>query len=183
MTTLATDLPELVFGDPLLTALVTAIVVAAVAYQRGLSYRRYRALHRAKYAAFARLDPVARRHGRPLVRTKHGRDDPEFVAAVGFPPERVTRALVADTALDYHLVATAKRRRTARGMQWAHAQLAAFHDDGTQTEVVVFPAADGRGTALYAHVETAVTDPEGHVTDAQTPGDPRGVLAVETLFG
>jgi len=51
-----------------------------------------------------------------------------------------------------------------------------MHEDGHQSEVYVF--ADG---SLYAHLETAVTDVEGHLSDGIEPGDVRGVLADVSL--
>jgi hypothetical protein len=49
------------------------------------------------------------------------------------------------------------------------------HVDGKQTEAYLFRNNDG-STDLYAHVETSVDDPLGHLTDEQLDGDTRGVL-------
>jgi hypothetical protein len=52
-----------------------------------------------------------------------------------------------------------------------------YHDDGTQTEVYLFPSPSGNVTDVYAHVEGAITDPEAHLTEDQRHGDARGAYA------
>jgi hypothetical protein len=174
-----TSIPDLIFNTPTLAALLTALIYAIVRSQRGLSYHEYRLLHRCKYALFRALDSTARRYGRPLVRLKGYRNDSEFVATASYRPRTVARRLAA-AGLSYHFLSTAKRRRTPWGRQDAFAHLVAIHDDDTQTEVFLFSTANG-GTDLYAHHETAVTDPEGHHLTEQTPGDPRGVIKTEVI--
>jgi hypothetical protein len=48
-----------------------------------------------------------------------------------------------------------------------------YHDDGKQTEAYIFANSDG-SSDVYVHVETATTDPDGHLTDEQLDGDVRG---------
>jgi len=47
--------------------------------------------------------------------------------------------------------------------------------ENAQVECYLFGNGDGT-TDLYVHSETAVTDPEGHLSDRQTDGDPTGVV-------
>jgi len=173
-----TDIPELVLGNPALSAALTVVVLALVHYQSGLSYREFRAIHIVRCRVFALLNSWARKRGRPLVATAAPPGESSaFVMHVGDTPRAVARRIT--DVFGPHLVATVKRRETAEGWQWAHSQWVQKHGDGLQTEVFLF-AAPGIGTAVYAHVETSVTDPEGHITDAVRPGDGRG--AFKTAF-
>lgn len=173
-----TDLPERIFANRILSSMLNKSVDSIVRYQRHLSYSQYRTHHRAKYATFRRLDPMGRRLGRPLIREKGYRDHPEFVGTVELSPELTARSL--SSRLSYHLLSTAKRRRTPWGLQYSHAHLVRFHDDGMQTEVYLFDLPNGDAD-VYAHLETSVTDPENHHEGKQTPGDPRDVIGLEAL--
>lgn len=172
------NIPELILGHPLLSTALVVAVLAVVNYQAGLSYREFRLLHILKCRLFALMDPWARKRGRPLVKTKAGPPDaPEYVTTVTATPRAVAQTISG--AFGPHLLATAKRRQTVDGPQWSHSQWRQTHDDGRQTEVYLFPFGGG-GTVVYAHVETQVEDPEGHLTDDVTPGDGRG--AFKTAF-
>lgn len=166
-------------SNPLVLLVVSIIVAIAVAYQRSLSWPEYLAAHRLK-TLFARLlsPTTERRFDRPLLNEKGlPEGDREFLRHVDANVEAVGRYLYG-AADSPHLVATTKRRpaRTEPdAFQYSHSQFVWFHDDGSQTEAYLFRAGDG--TDVYAHHETSVTDPAGHVTDGQTNGDPTGVVA------
>ena len=170
-----TDIPDLVFQNPGLTIALTALVAFAVNYQRGLTYREFRFLHIAKCYAFSILNSRARKHGRPLVRTA---SDEDYVRTIDATPRTVARRITDE--FSPHLVATAKRRWTRNGYEWSHSQWVFFHGDGDQTEAYLFSNPDGT-TDVYAHVETSVTDPEGHIRNEQRHGDARNAFA--TVWG
>lgn len=167
-----TTVPELLAAEPLLAAALTLAILAVVGWSHTMTYTEFRLAHLAKCYLFDALDAVARRRlSRPLVHVKRGRD---YVRTVGHDPRRVAQYL-HDRDATPHLVATAKAREVEGRRQWAHTQWVWFHDDGSQTEAYLFRDDDG-ATDVYAHHETAVTDPDGHLTDGQTHGDPRGVV-------
>lgn len=202
---LPTDLPQYVLDRPVLVVGLTLVLLALANWQAGLTYREYRLAHRVKVALFAGLDDraggyllgpvrelVARvvdertavnvtqyiddvTDDRPLVQTKGYRDDPSFVRTEDASPRAVYRTL-SDVG-DGHLIATAKRRETPTGLQWAHSQLVFRHGDGTQTEVFLFDAGD-EGTDIYAHLEGVFTDPRAHLRDDQRQGDHHDILPV-----
>ena len=170
-----TDVERLILENPALVLTLTALVAFAVHWQKGLTYREFLMAHRIKCYAFLLLDPIATRYGRPLVYTKPAApNSDEYVRTVQDSPHEV--AMQIDDVFSPHLIATAKRRHTVDGPQFAHSQWRQVHDDGMQTEVYLFQAAGG-GTVVYAHAETRVEDPEGHLTDAQYPGDYFGAFA------
>lgn len=166
-----TNIPDLVLSNPYLSTALLVAILAIVAYQRTLSYREYQTIHTVKTLVFRVLDPLATRRGRPLINDKGNRDDAEYLAAYDGTPRDVLTTLDAD-GWDLHLVSTDKRRPD-RSLDDGHAVF--YHDDGRQTEVYVFDTGHGM-THVYAHVETATTDPDGHLSDPQADGDPRGVV-------
>jgi hypothetical protein len=158
---------------PILIAVVAILARAGLAWQRGLTWTEYRAIHGLRRRAFAALDPTADDLGRSLVNEKGGRDDPEYLATVSGSVTDVVGVLRAGGAT-LHLLSTVKRRPdgslSAAHLVWTHA-------DGQQTEAYLFANDDGT-VGIYAHIEASVTDPENHVGgDEQRPGDPRGVVA------
>lgn len=170
------SLAETVFNTPVLLAALTVVVLAVVRYQRGMSWPEYRAVHRLKVRLAVYLD---RRTdiGVSLVNAKGlPENDDEFVRH----DDRSLKAVATDLVRaggSYHLVNSIKVRRPESGPQYSAAHVVFFHDDGTQTEVYLFRALDGQGVDVYAHHETAVTDPDGHILKTeQVDGDPRGVL-------
>lgn len=170
-----TNLQDVVLSDPALLAALALLVRGAVAYQTSLTYPEFIAAHRLKCRVFQLLDPIATRLGRPLVHTKEYREeDEEFDRTVPEGPKMVASRI--GDVFDGHLVATAKARMTPNGIQFAHSQWRQVHGDGTQTEVFLFRNPDG-STDVYVHHETAVEDPEGHLTDHQGQGDVRGAFA------
>jgi len=174
------DLPSVVYEDPRLLAGLTVTIVAVLWASRGLSTRQYLVLHRRKCRLFARLDPLARRLGRPLVRTM---DSPpgaaDYVTTVDQTPREVITRL--RPTFSPHLVATAKRRTTKTGTQWAHSQWSTMYGrdgDRWQTEVYLFR--NGAETHIYAHAERAVTAPRAHTQGPQQAGDAHDRLADAT---
>lgn len=175
MQSLPTDIPAYVMDRPELVGALAVVIMAIVAYQRTLSYHEYRFAHTLKSALFAVADEWATSKGRPLLRGKlPPEQSEEFVTHVPDSPKSAFQALRA-AGFSPHLVATTKVRQTDSGREFSHSQLVYIHDDGRQTETYLFEGPQG-GTDVYAHVETAATDPVGHLTDAQEPGDPRGVV-------
>ena len=173
------NIQEVVFDNPLALAALTLVMILGVHYQRGLSFREYRALQRGKNAVFPALDSWARSNGHFLVRTKgrEGPESPEHLSTTPASPREVYREL-RDAGFSPHLLASAKRRPhpAGEGWQYAWAQLIYNHPEVTgQTEVYLFRQPGG-GTAIYAHNETSVTDPEGHLRDEQVDGDPLGTV-------
>jgi hypothetical protein len=168
------SLPNLILSDPLLTGAVTVAVLALVAWQRTLTYSEYLGAHRIKTIVFRVLDPIFRRRGRPLIRwKKYNKNDAEYVRWTPESPRKVGKIIQSD--FTPHLIATAKYRDIPRGTQPAHSQYRQLHDDGAQTELILFAGIDG-GTDVYAHVETSVEDVEGHLTDKQFQGDARAAF-------
>ena len=161
--------PELL-ADPVPLAALTLAIAAAVHLQRGLTWTEYRELHRLKRRAF----PVADRVWPHFVHEKGGRDDAEYLTTRSQSPKAVWKQLVAEGGSP-HLVASVKRREIDGDVQYSVGHVVWMH--GTeQTEAFLFANPDGT-TDVYAHVETKTTDPEGHLTDGQTNGDARGVVA------
>jgi len=167
-----TTLTDTILSTPALLALLALVIRGVLYSQRGLSWYEYRTLHGLKRLLAPRLDD---RFGVSLVNPKGYRDDGEFLYTDIITVSAVAKYLHGRGG-SYHLVNSLKRRTTPDGtVQYSRAHLVWFHGDGTQTEVYLFAAVDG-GTDVYAHHETAVTDPDGHLTDGQTDGDPRGVV-------
>ena len=159
-----------VFDEPLAYALLVVAVYAALRYQATLTWTEYRPLHAAK----VRLAPVADAVWSGVVNEKGGRDDPEFVGTTDRSVADTFRYL-AERGFRPHLVNSVKRRPDG---SYSAAHLVAIHPDGRQTEVYLFRA--DSGTDVYAHVETAVTDPRGHIeATEQVDGDARDTLPIE----
>jgi hypothetical protein len=186
-------LPE-IFSDPLPYAALIVTLVAVVAWQASIGFGTAHRINRFKRAVF----PLADRFRRPLVRRvrrhsptlatvlngtiphlihdKGRHDDPEYLETWACRPgEAFTRLSKAGFSAN---VASSLKRRPAPvegSVQYSALSMAYYHDDGTQTEVYAFDNPDGT-IDVYAHHETSVTDPEGHLSDPQADGDPRGVV-------
>lgn len=171
------DVTEFVFENPEVLAALTAAIIAVVRYQASMSWREYRMIHRLKTALFPLLDRYTT-ISVSFVNSKAGREsDDEFVGTYDGGLRGCARALL-DDGFVYHLVNSVKSRpRPSGGSQYSQAHLVKIHDDGKQTEVYLFHGLDGQGVDVYAHVETAVTDPDGHILETeQVDGDARGTL-------
>jgi len=172
-----TTLPDVVFGDPLLTAALGVVLAAVVHYQQGLAYTEVVALERLKYHAARRLDSYLRERGRPLISKKRF-DHPDHVVTLNQSPREVARALRAG-GFAPQLLSTVKIRAPPNYVDEpvpAVTQWAFDHGDGDQTHCYLFPE-NGR-TAVFAHVEPVVTDAEAHEGgEEQQHGDVRGAVA------
>ena len=166
-----------VFDEPLAYALLVVAVYAALRYQATLTWTEYRPLHAAK----VRLAPVADAVWGGVDTEKGGRDDPEFLGTTDRSVADTFRYLAA-RGFRPRLVNSVKRRDKILGIertQYSAAHLVSIHPDGRQTEVYLFAMPDGE-TDVYAHVETAVTDPRGHIkATEQVDGDARDTLPIE----
>jgi hypothetical protein len=161
-------------ATPAVAVTVLLAVRAAVAWQRSLTWPEYRLAHAAKRQVFPVLDRLEPAGFTSFVNDKGGRTDGEYLATLDRTVVGVVDALRAGGG-DLHLVSSVKRRVADHGDPLSVAHVRWHHDDGTQTEAYMFRNADGT-VDLYAHHETAVEDPDGHLTNGQTDGDPRGVV-------
>jgi len=160
--------------NPELLAAVAIIARLIRAWQASLTWPEYRAAHRFKRGVLPILDRVA--PGQILlVSRKGGRDDAEFLRTVNADATTVAQGLRRAGGTP-HLLNSLKRRPDTHGDPLTAAHLVWGHADGTQTEAYLFDNADGT-TDVYVHVETSTDDPVGHLTDPQTDGDAKGVVA------
>lgn len=165
---------QLLTEHPALLALVAIVVRILRAYQKSLTWPEYKVAHKFKRAVLPPLD------GRFfLVSDKGGRDDEEYLKTVDAHYKEVVSSL-RGAGGSLHLINSLKRRPDTHGDPLSVAHLVWTHADGKQTEIYLFANEDGT-TDVYAHVETGVTDPLGHLTDTQYDGDVRGVLSGVSL--
>ena len=164
---------ELLTENPGLVAVVAVVVRALRAYQKELTWSEYRVVHQFKRVVLPIIKDVTR--GRVfVVSEKGGRDDAEYITTADAEYRDVVRSLrKANGTL--HLINSIKRRPDTHGDQLSVAHLVWSHADGQQTEVYLFSNSDG-STDIYAHVETGVSDPLGHLTNEQYDGDTRDIL-------
>lgn len=180
--------------NPVVLAGLALVITALTRWQMGLSWTEYRQIHRAKRRLFPVLDrltpneiPARLRRipvvGRVLsflfafdsfINTKGYRDDAEYFRTESRPVKAVWKTLVRQGGSP-HLISSVKRRETPDGSDLSAAHVVWTHDDGTQTEAYLFDNGDG-STDIYVHHETATSDVQGHLSDPQTDGDPRGVV-------
>lgn len=163
-----TEHPELAF-------VLALILRAGLAWQGELTWYEYRTLHGLKRLLFPVLD--RRLTFVSFVNPKGGRDDPEFLRTLDYSPAYVVGTL-RQAGGSLHLINALKKRPASplMGDSLTAAHVVFTHDDGMQSEAYLFDNGDGT-TDVYVHVETSVTDPVGHLTDAQTDGDARDVVA------
>jgi hypothetical protein len=158
---------------PELVIVVGIVARLARAWQTQLSWAEYRLYHRLKRGVFPVVDSLA--GGAILwVSDKGGRDDAEYIDTIELPHRDVVSALKRAGG-SLHLLNSLKRRPDTHGDPLSIAHVVWHHVDGKQTEAYLFRNNNG-STDLYAHVETSVDDPLGHLTDEQLDGDTRGVL-------
>jgi len=166
-------LPEIA-QEPVVLAVLTVLLILAAYYQRTLSYQEYRLAHGLRTVGAIVLD--SRVNFRLLTEKGMPEKDTEYVRSV---PMTIRRAFATlrHAGASPHLISGIKyREHPERGREYAAAHLI-FVEGDKQTEVWLFPAADGDGTDIYAHKETYITDPEGHLSEPYTPGDPDGYIA------
>jgi len=159
---------------PQLVPILGAALAAVRVWQSRLTWTEFRTFHGIKLLG-------AQWRGW-FVHEKGGRDDAEFLTTYNGTVRAAARTLV-DAGGSYHLINAVKRRPGEYGDQYSLAHVVWSHADGTQTEAYLFRNDDGT-TDVYAHRETSVSDPVGHLTDPQRDGDPRGIvkdaLGIET---
>jgi hypothetical protein len=160
--------------DPRLLAVLVLAIAAVMQYQRTLSWREYRRVHALKL----RLLPVIDRYTNLFVVShKRYRADREYLATVDGSVRDVWQTLVSGGGSP-HLVNSVKQRPLPDGTyQYSAAHVVWNHaETGEQSEAYLFEN-PGAGTVdVYAHAETWTLDPDGHLSDPQTDGDPRGVV-------
>jgi len=165
--------PTIVFDHPEAVVVLAVVIRGVVAYQREVSWAEYRTVHAGKRALFPLLQTLTP-GGFSFVNDKGlPADDAEHVTTV----QASRRAVVAQLrrgGAELHLLSSIKRRPDD---SYSTAHVRWTHEDGRQTEAYLFDALDEPGVDLYAHAETAVEDPQGHIEDTQqVDGDPRGVV-------
>jgi len=148
---------------------VLAVVVAVVLVQRTLGWGAYRRIHRLKL----RVLPLVDRYTSLFVISNKAMPDAddEYIMTVDMTVRDTFEALTAAGGSP-HLLNSIKRLPDGT---YSAAHVVWIHDDNSQTEAYLFDAGDS--THVYAHHETSVLDPEGHLSDPQRDGDPRGVVA------
>lgn len=116
-------------------------------------------------------DSVLRPLGRQTVREKGVAD---YITTVHADSDVVETAL-HNGGYNRNVLSTRKyRTHHGGGEQWAVGSW--VYDPPTtdwQHHVYLFDA-EGGGTDMYGHRETSVRDPDGHLNDRQTHGDPNG---------
>jgi len=169
-----TTVVELLTEHPQLVVVVAILARLGRAWQSSLSWPEYRAVHRFKRGVFPLVSRIAGNRIL-LVSDKGGRDDAEYQATVD-ASVRDTVASLRGAGASLHLINSLKRRPDTHGDPLTAAHVVWFVDEtGEQVEAYLFRNSDGT-TDVYVHTETAVDDPLGHLTDAQTDGDAHGVL-------
>jgi len=180
-----------VLQDPLILAAVTLLVILAYHYQRGLTYHEYQLIHSIRIIVFTILSTqvenqtkigkqIQRYVGNPrlLSEKQMPNEEDEYTLTSPLSLKEVFTALV-NSGASPHLISSVKYREHPNyGRQYARAHVIFSDRDGNQTEVWLF---DNESTVdIYSHKETIVTDPEGHLTEPYTPGDPDGYI-IEAL--
>jgi hypothetical protein len=164
---------EWLLANPEAAFLLGLVLRAGLAWQSELTWYEYRTLHGLRRMLFPILHKALPFYQR-FVSKKRGRDDAEYIVTLSKSPRGVVSELRAAGG-SLHLLSSIKKRPDKYGDPWSVAHVVWTHDDGNQTEAFLFANSDG-GTDVYAHYETGVSDPVGHLTDKQTDGDPRGVV-------
>lgn len=178
--------------EPTAWFVLSLVMYAVLRWQRTLSFHEYRTIHRAKRGVLPVIDRLSRpiirglRRQSPalgavgrfviphLIHEKGDRDDGEYVATWEMDRRELYDAVTAD-GWSPHVICSLKARTFAAEVQYSDIHAVYQHDDGMQTEIYTFTNPDGTHD-VYAHHETSVVDPQGHLTGEQTDGDPRDVV-------
>jgi len=173
--------------EPIVLGVVTVSVILAYHYQKGLTYYEYQFIHSIRIILFEYLETqvenetkigrqITRYVGDPILTREKGMPDneDEYVLTVEYSLQDLFYLFVSNAASP-HLISSVKYRdHPNNGREYARAHVI-FAEGGKQTEVWMFD--NGDTVDIYAHKETVVTDPEGHLTEPYTPGDPDGYIA------
>jgi len=150
-------------------AALLGVIVAIVLVQRTFGWRTYRRIHRLKIRFLPLVDQFTSLF---VVSNKQmPNDDDEYVTTLD-GTVRAAFERLTDGGGSPHLLNSIKRLPDGT---YSAAHVVWIHDDNSQTEAYLFDTDDG--VHVYAHYETSVLDPEGHLSDAQRDGDPRGVVS------
>jgi hypothetical protein len=160
---------ELLQENPELVVMLGVVLRLARAWQTGLTWPEYRAIHRVKRGVF----PLADRVWPRFVHNKNGRDDAEYIATVDTSVREAVQALRAAGGT-LHVLNSLKRRPDTHGDPYTAAHVV-WYVGGDQVEAYLFRNDDGT-VDVHAHTETSTDDPLGHLTDRQINGDEYGVL-------
>jgi len=164
-------LPE-VFNDPRWYGILLVAIALIVQYQRTLSWTEFRQIHKLK----VRWLPVIGQFTTLFVIShKGGRDDAEFIATTDMSVRETFKRLVSGGGSPHVLCSIKKRPNPDGGGTQYSAAHVVWIGAEDQVEAFLFENDDGT-TDVYAHEETSVMDPTGHLTDEQTDGDSDGVV-------
>jgi hypothetical protein len=178
--------------EPTAWIAVSLVMYAVLRWQRAFTYYEYTAIHRVKRRVLPLIDRLSRpiirgvRRQSPalgsaaryilphLIHEKGDRSDDEYMATWELSRRELYRAITGE-GWSPHVLSSLKARSYAAEIQYSDIHAVYQHDDGTQTEMYTFTNPDGTHD-IYAHHETSVVDPQGHLTDPQRDGDPRDVI-------
>jgi len=123
-------------------------------------------------ALLRRIAPVGKMIGRPTVRVK---GDADYICSVDMGPEEFERVIYP--TYRRNLLATKKAVRGGRdNLIWSEGSWAAKAMPTAQNQHHLFFFKRENRLDVYGHYETAPVDPQGHVSDGQTHGDPNNTL-------
>ncbi len=164
-------LPE-VFSDPRYYSVLLLAIVLLVQYQRTLSWTEYKQIHKLKVRYFPLIGQFTSLF---LISHKGGRDDAEYIETVDKSVKEVFTQLNKNGGSPHILCSIKKRPNPdGEGTQYSAAHIL-WLKGNNQNEAYLFENDDG-STDVYAHRETAVTDPVGHMSDKQVDGDPENII-------
>jgi len=175
---LQSNVVELIQGSEIAYGALLFILMSVVYIQRRVKLDDqwvFKWKHRFAYG----LNPFSKNLlNRPLTRKKGKQDFDEYVVSVDQSIHEVKKA-VTEYGYETNLASTSKYIiKKNRGRSW---EVWSFRyrdpDSDKQYHLYLFDGHGNYGADLWQHVETDWTeDPEGHVSDGQTPGDPDNVL-------
>jgi len=178
--------------EPTAWLVLSLVMYGLLRWQRTLTYHEYTAIHRVKRRVLPLIDRLSRpiirglrrqspalgsvaRYTLPhLIHEKGDRSDDEYMATWELSRRELYRAITGE-GWSPHVLSSLKARSYAAEIQYSDIHAVYQHGDGTQTEIYTFTNPDGTHD-IYAHHETSVVDPQGHLTDPQQDGDPRDVV-------
>lgn len=188
---------QVIFNNPVALGVLTLALIGVILWQATLPYKVVAQINRGKRLLF----PPIERFKRPLVKQARkvsptlatvlqgviphlihdkGRTNDDEYIKTWECSRREAFDRLKDAGLNPNVASSLKRRPGSHGqnppMQLSVLSMVQYHDDGTQTEFYVFDNGNG-SVDIYAHNETSITDPKGHLNNPQVDGDPKGVLS------